>query len=435
LIFDTKAGHQPRILIYDIENTKLEMALTGHKYGILTSQFSLDGQLLVSVGFHHDGYIYVWDWKTGKRLAGCKVLAPIFSLAIDPLSKYFVTCGDKHLKVWDLSPLSNPSSLDNGKVFMLEGKLGILGERKGEIFVDVGCAVSKSNPQLSYIYGLTLTGYLVMFNEAGILEKWLHAKMEKGSCLHVTKDNLMCGGSDGKIRCFELENLKHIYNLPTPDPLLATFPPSKLEDELPRAYPQVVAMKSSYNHLVVVYSNLNLCVFDISDRKKVEELRNIKFHADCIWGVMPFTTILNSKEKKETDGFITYSSDGSVRFWDCQSLTSPTYRHQTPLFFTTLLADSKGALKFKYFDRKLSRGLILGFGSSNDIKSVTERTGIRSVAIDPSNRLIACGDRNGTIGVFTFDTFEKVASIEAHDAEIMALDFAALGLHKYAHFR
>lgn len=70
---------------------------------------------------------------------------------------------------------------------------------------------------------------------------------------------------------------------------------------------------------------------------------------------------------------------------------------------------------------------MIGFGSSNDIKSVTERTGIRSLAIDPLKKLIACGDRNGTIGIFRFEDFEKIATIEAHDAEIMALDFVMTG--------
>lgn len=69
-----------------------------------------------------------------------------------------------------------------------------------------------------------------------------------------------------------------------------------------------------------------------------------------------------------------------------------------------------------------------GFGSTNDIKSVTERTGIRSFAIDPDKTMIACGDRNGSIGIFTFDDFRKIATIEAHDAEIMVLDFAVIGI-------
>ena len=42
--------------------------------------------------------------------------------------------------------------------------------------------------------------------------------------------------------------------------------------------------------------------------------------------------------------------------------------------------------------------------------------------------MIACGDRNGSIGIFTFDDFKKIATIEAHDAEIMVLDFAVIGI-------
>lgn len=56
----------------------------------------------------------------------------------------------------------------------------------------------------------------------------------------------------------------------------------------------------------------------------------------------------------EKDGFITYSSDGSVRFWDSTLLNeSEQNQHQTPSYITTLMADPNGAKKFQYFDRKM----------------------------------------------------------------------------------
>lgn len=40
--------------------------------------------------------------------------------------------------------------------------------------------------------------------------------------------------------------------------------------------------------------------------------------------------------------------------------------------------------------------------------------------------MIACGDRLGNIGIYSFDSFQKITNIEAHDGEVMALDFTLL---------
>ena len=57
--------------------------------------------------------------------------------------------------------------------------------------------------------------------------------------------------------------------------------------------------------------------------------------------------------QNERCGFITYSSDGSVRFWDSSQMSGSTGNvHETPKYITTLVADPNGAKKFQYFDRK-----------------------------------------------------------------------------------
>jgi hypothetical protein len=38
--------------------------------------------------------------------------------------------------------------------------------------------------------------------------------------------------------------------------------------------------------------------------------------------------------------------------------------------------------------------------------------------------ILAAGDRHGTIKIYSMTNFEYLFQIEAHDAEIMALDFA-----------
>jgi WD40 repeat protein len=199
--------------------------LTCHKYGVLTAQLSPDMTFLVSVGCHHDGFIYLWNWKTRQRLYGVKIAAPLFSLAFDPQSKYFVTCGEKHMKFWDLkdikekliSGVSNESLNNN----FLEGRSARLGEHKDTTLVDICCIQTKTEEtNETFTYAMTLDGYLLMFNSKGILEKWLHAKMEKGSCIRATSNYLICGGSEGKVRLFEPITLKHLGNISAPEPLI-----------------------------------------------------------------------------------------------------------------------------------------------------------------------------------------------------------------------
>ena len=209
--------------------------MAGHKYGVLTAQFSPDMQFLVSIGFHHDGFIYLWEWKTRKRLCGAKITTPLFSFAFDPCSNYFVTTGVQHIKFWDLKNIREKMNSSNTKkeapasllsseppsLFSLEGKAGLLGEHKGVTLVDVCCIESTvEGVSQSLTYAMTLNGYLLMFNASGVLEKWLHAKMEKGSCIRATSAYIICGGSEGKVRLFEPVTLKHLGNIPPPEPLL-----------------------------------------------------------------------------------------------------------------------------------------------------------------------------------------------------------------------
>ena len=201
--------------------------LTGHKYGVLVAQFSPDMTFLVSVGYHHDGHIYVWDWKARKRLCGVKIAATLFSLAFDPQSNYFVTCGVRHMKFWDLKNVREKlfsddyRSSDIASNYLLEGRAGLLGEYKDATIVDV-CCIQAMSGEISeaHIYAMTLDGHLLMFNSKGILEKWLHAKMVKGSCIRSTSNYLICGGSEGKVRLFEPITLKHLGNISPPEPLI-----------------------------------------------------------------------------------------------------------------------------------------------------------------------------------------------------------------------
>lgn len=68
-----QSGHQPAILVWDIQARTITAELKGHKYGIAHLAFTPNGRTLVSVGVQHDACINVWDLKTSTAVASAKL--------------------------------------------------------------------------------------------------------------------------------------------------------------------------------------------------------------------------------------------------------------------------------------------------------------------------------------------------------------------------
>ena len=201
LIILGESGHQPRILMYDVETQAWLNPLLGHKAEIMSAQFSPDMKYVVSIGCHLDGFLYIWDWRTGLKLFGSKLTSRVFSLSFHADSEYFVTAGVKQIKLWDLKKITNNE---------LQGRDAVFEEHKNAIIVDSACFCD-------FIYAITSDGYLLMFNEMGILEKWLNTKMNRGTCIYVNSNVVICGGSEGKLRLFQPGTLSHLSNAPKLD--------------------------------------------------------------------------------------------------------------------------------------------------------------------------------------------------------------------------
>ena len=92
----------------------------------------------------------------------------------------------------------------------MQGRDAVFEEHKNAIIVDSACFCD-------FIYAITSDGYLLMFNEMGILEKWLNTKMNRGTCIYVNSNVVICGGSEGKLRLFQPGTLSHLSNAPKLD--------------------------------------------------------------------------------------------------------------------------------------------------------------------------------------------------------------------------
>ena len=96
-------GHNPSIIIWDIDSNQRVCELIGaHKHGIGSVCFSPNGKLLITIGFKYDKQLIIWDWRNnynGQKLSVQKLGNKVNSISYHPSGEYFVTAGDRHLKV------------------------------------------------------------------------------------------------------------------------------------------------------------------------------------------------------------------------------------------------------------------------------------------------------------------------------------------------
>ncbi|KAI8904095.1 WD40-repeat-containing domain protein [Gorgonomyces haynaldii] len=271
-----------------------------------------------------------------------------------------ITCvGSKSIKQYTLGPK------------FLDGQSLQLGEHRNLHFTS--CT---SNGQ----YCITQNGLLVMIQSLSI-EKWVDLKMNATS---IDMDNwICCGGSNGTVRLFEPDTLRYIATLPKPDPLFTDIQTGNLSFDHDLVYPSVLSLKLISNKLLVVYSNKQMILWDITDTKQPQRVHVNFSHSDCVYGI-----------KSLDDSLISWSADGTLRFWN-----------QDFEIRKILYVDPEGLLKI-------------------DTQS-NEKTGIRACAVDPTSRMIACGNRQGNIHIYDHN-LSLLVVLEAHTSEVMCLDFTRL---------
>ncbi|CAG8619170.1 7817_t:CDS:2, partial [Diversispora eburnea] len=169
-----EAGHQPRILIWDVQSRTLVNELKGHKYGVLALKFSPNMKWIVSLGFQHDGYLNVWNWKSGTKVACNKITTKVHTLAFSRTGAYFVTAGLRHVKFWYFDANGNLPKKQGGQsitktVQVLDGRSGILGDLRDNNFLDATCC-----QKTDHTYFVTSNGLLCMFTEGRLMDKWVN---------------------------------------------------------------------------------------------------------------------------------------------------------------------------------------------------------------------------------------------------------------------
>ncbi|XP_078419200.1 mitogen-activated protein kinase-binding protein 1 isoform X2 [Cetorhinus maximus] len=419
-----ESGHMPAVRIWDVNERTQVAELQEHKYGVACVAFSPNAKYIVSVGYQHDMIVNVWAWKKNVVVAANKVSSKVTAVSFSEDSSYFVTAGNRHVKFWYLD--ASKASKVNATVPLL-GRSGLLGELRNNFFSDVACGRSK---KADSTFCITTSGLLCEFSEKRLLVKWVELRTTMANCLSVNEDFIFCGCADGTVRLFNPANLHFIATMPKPhylsmDIAAATEPSHLFSNRADAKYPDTIALTYDPTNrwLSCVYNDHSLYVWDVKDFKKVGKVYSALYHASCVWNVEVYPEVEDSNRACLPPGsFITCSSDNTLRIWNTEgSSTHGTSLHRNMI--------SNDLLKILYMDSNTSTLLDVentsaGGSDKPDSQNTEVKTGIRTLCVSPDGQHMASGDRAGTLRVHDLQLLRELLQVEAHDSEILCLEYS-----------
>uniref|UniRef100_A0A3P8RSG5 Mitogen-activated protein kinase binding protein 1 n=1 Tax=Amphiprion percula TaxID=161767 RepID=A0A3P8RSG5_AMPPE len=400
-----ESGHMPAVRVWDVSEHVQVSELQEHKYGVACVAFSPNGKYIVSVGYQHDMIVNVWNWKKNVVVAANKVSSKVTAVSFSDDSSYFVTAGNRHVKFWYLDHAK--TSKVNATVPLL-GRSGLLGELRNNFFSDVACGRGR---QAASTFCITSSGLLCEFNDRRLLDKWVELRTAQATCLSVTDELIFCGCSDGTVRAFSPINLHFLCTLPRPHSLGADInnKPLQLFSCRPESrYPDTVAVTydSTNRWLSCVYNDHSVYVWDVRDLRdprRAGKLYSALYHSSCVWSL----EVSGDEVHLPPGSFLSCSSDNTIRLWNIdghnilqRNILSHVGQH-TPTHLE-------------------KAGPMGSEGQQTD----QSRAGIRTLRVSPDGRHLASGDRMGVLRIHDLDTMEEILNVQAHDSEILCLEFS-----------
>ncbi|CAJ1077415.1 mitogen-activated protein kinase-binding protein 1-like isoform X2 [Xyrichtys novacula] len=416
-----ESGHLPAVRLWDVAERRQVVELQTHKYGVSCVAFSPNGKYIVSVGNQHDMMVNVWAWKKDVIVAANKVSSKVTGVSFSEDSSYFVTVGNRHVKFWYMDHCK--ASKTNAPVPLL-GRSGLLGELRNNFFCDVACG---RGPTSESTFCITSSGLLCEFDSKRMLDKWVDLRTGMAQCLTLSEDLIFCGCADGTVRAFSPVDLHFVCTLPRPHPLGAdvsaiTEASHLFSNKTDTRYPDAIALTyDPVSHwLSCVYNDHSLYVWDVRDVNRVGKVHSALFHAACVGDLEMFPDVPGEFGAGLTSGaFLSCSADNTIRLWRTDDWTQ----------FQNIL--SSDLLKIIYIDGNTSALLdpectanVNTDKAGGDGQTAESRTGIRTICVSPDGKHLASGDRNGILRVYDLSSMEEVLKVEAHDAEILCLEYS-----------
>ena len=414
-----ECGHQPAVRVWDVEEKTQVAEHHGHKFGISCVAFSPNLKYIVSIGTQHDMMVAVWNWKTGTKVASNKISNKVNAVAFSDNGSMFVTVGNRHVKFWYLE--SSRSKIN--ETVPLSGRSGILAELKNNFFTDVVCGNTKT------VFCITQSGLLCYFNEKRLLEKWAELRTTCANCVTAAGDYIFIGCANGVVRVFSAQNLHYVANLPHPhylgvDVASALNPSQMVNQKVDAKYPDTIGIVYDdwNNKVTCIYNDHSMYIWDVHDVKKVGKSRSFLYHSSFIYGIETSPPIPEGQNPILPPGsFITCSSDDTIRIWNLDP-------HMKDFKFYKRNIFSQELLKIIYTDPTLNYLRDVNYnpagGTDKTDTNYDDKNGVRSLCISPDVKHLASGDRIGNIRIHDLETMEQITAIEAHDQEILCLQYS-----------
>lgn len=231
-----------------------------------------------------------------------------------------------------------------------------------------------------------------------------------------------------KFRVFNTETLEYVTTLPRTHYLGVDVSQGVQISHMMSApqnskYPDTIAIvyDESRSKVSCVYNDHSLYIWDLRDIRRVGKSHSFLYHSACIWGVetVPSNFLRNGNVqcKLPTDSFLTCSSDDTIRVWGLeQSETNEIYRKNIY---------SKELLKVIYIDDELNfiKDMDNPTQSNEKSSSYDGRNGVRCIKVSADYGQLATGDRSGNIRIYNLNSLKLITSIEAHDSEVLCLEY------------
>ncbi|KAF9165960.1 hypothetical protein DFQ26_009010 [Actinomortierella ambigua] len=424
-----ETGHQPRILVWDVIQRVPVVELIGHQFGVQALQFSANGKILVSLGFQHDGFVHVWNWRSRLKLATNKVTSKVNALIhhnadgsvtqAGATTLSFITVGLRHVKFWYLGQSKAHARAGIADIRLLDGRSAVLGEMRDANFVD-----AVSSPDGEHTYLITASGVLCMLNKDRTMDRFVDLQVRAGYSISMDGNCIVCACADGIIRLFEPATLKYHTTLPLPSPL-GYSPMMEIdgsEGDSAHMYSDAAAtlFDAETQRLFSVYGDRSIRTWTIGEDFHASLLRTHLNHSDCVWGI---ETVPTPKEEPTGENyslkseFMTFSADGTVRFWGTCSPSIETGERDGQ--------EELSLLHVLYPDSQFLQWLAPPEVQAMDPAGASAplESGIRVAKVSPAGNLLATGDRGGNLRVHDLRTMTEITYQEAHENDILAIDF------------
>ncbi|KAM6987425.1 LOW QUALITY PROTEIN: WD repeat-containing protein 62 [Tautogolabrus adspersus] len=406
-----ESGHMPCVRVWEVGGGQVA-EVQSHKYGVSCVAFSTNSRYIVSVGYQHDMTVSVWDWRKGSIIASNKVSSRVFAVSFSQDNSYFVTAGNRHVKFWYLD--ASKEKRVNSTVPLI-GRSGLLGDHKNSVFSGVACG---RGLKATSTYCITSSGLLCLFNSSRQLEAWVNLKTSSASCLAVSEDFIFCGCADGVVRVFSPSGLQYISTLQRPHrlgvELIQSVEHGSCSPATPGAqYPDTLALTfdPAAKHLTCVYNDHSVYVWDVMDVRSTGKLYSALYHSSCVWSVQVYPEVSESSQAcLPPSSFLTCSSDNTVRLWHTDPPTGHTNMYSNDL------------LRILYVGENTQR--LQAEGEKGESAGADGKAGIRVLGISPDGQHLAAGDRCGNLRIFGLKFLDQLVKIEAHDSEVLCLEFS-----------